>query len=67
MLLLSGCNFPYSNEIKPPKLDDSLKDCKFFDMHTGTRGFIVVRCPNSTTSITTTGKYPDTTITIDRS
>lgn len=49
-ILLMGCQ--PSTEVKtdynvPPELDD----CKFFEMYDGHRTAIVVRCPNSSASV----------------
>lgn len=49
-ILLTGCQ--PSTEVKTDyKVPPELNDCKFFEMYDGTRTAIVVRCPNSSTSL----------------
>jgi hypothetical protein len=49
-----------------PVLPEWLKDCQFYKLKSKSeRNITVVRCPNSTTSVTTHEKTPKTIITID--
>lgn len=49
-ILLTGCQ--PSTEVKTNyKVPPELSDCKFFEMYDGSRTAIVVRCPNSSTSV----------------
>lgn len=47
------------------QLPPELQDCKFFRLSDGIAVLNVARCPNSTTSVVTTGKNSVTSITID--
>ncbi|MBP9779706.1 hypothetical protein KBD33_03745 [Candidatus Gracilibacteria bacterium] len=50
-----------------PVLPEGLKDCHFYKLSSKSEpNIMVVRCPNSTTSVTTDEKNPKTIITIDR-
>jgi len=43
-----------------------LKDCKFFTFRNSSgTPYHIVRCPNSSTSVTKSGKYPDYTSTVE--
>lgn len=49
-ILLTGCQ--PTTEVKTDyKVPPELSDCKFFEMYDGNRTAIVVRCPNSSTSV----------------
>lgn len=63
--LFSGCT-PESKELNFPVLPVELKDCKFYMVRDGLGNVLsVVRCPNSSTSATTSGKSPKTVIVIE--
>lgn len=63
--LLSGCKDEYT-ESTYSTLPSGLKDCSFFTLSDGLGvRFRVVRCPNSVTATTITGKNSKPTIVID--
>jgi hypothetical protein len=69
ILLLISTNIQ-AEQFVPDNLPDELKDCVFLEVRKeamlGHTTLNVVRCPNSTTSVTSTqGKTPVTVITID--
>lgn len=50
VVLLTGCQ--PSTEVKTDyKVPPELNDCKFFEMYDGNSTSVVVRCPNSSTSV----------------
>jgi len=52
-----------SNELAIPS---QLQDCQFFKMRDDNgNGYLVARCPHSTTSVQKNGKHPQRTIVID--
>lgn len=65
LVLIAACSpsVKPTNPIGDLQLPAELQDCKFFRLSDGITSLNVARCPNSTTSVTTTGKNPVTTIT----
>lgn len=65
LVLIAACSpsVKPTNPVGDLQLPVELKDCKFFRLSDGFISLNVARCPNSTTSVTTTGKHPVTTIT----
>ena len=67
LVMLAACepeieeSHPVGNLSLPPEL----ADCKFFRLSDGNTVLHVARCPGSTTSVTSSGKNPPTTITAD--
>ena len=64
VVLLSACQ-PSANTKDYPVLPDGLKDCKFYSVSDGVSYITVARCPNSSTTVKTSGKGNKTSITID--
>jgi len=64
VLTLSACQ-PNASKIDYPVLPEELKDCKFYSVSDGVAYITVARCPNSATTVKTSGKSSKTTITID--
>jgi hypothetical protein len=62
--LLVACQ-PYAQQEKYPVLPEELQDCKFYRISDGASYITVARCPNSTTTVKTSGKGSKTSITID--
>lgn len=71
---LSGCfggvETPIANQFVVPVVPKGFENCIFGYLKDtnipGSAGRLyMVRCPNSTTTVTTTDKYPVTTVTID--
>lgn len=67
LAFLVGCTPETKEESARFVLPDELKDCKVYSMSSSDTGAVlhVMRCPNSTTSVTRSGKAPIRTITID--
>lgn len=65
LVLIAACSpsVKPTNPIGDLQLPAELQDCKFFRLSDGITSLNVARCPNSTSSVTTTGKNPVTTIT----
>lgn len=65
LVLIAACSpsVKPTNPIGDLQLPAELQDCKFFRLSDGITSLNVARCPNSTTSVTTSGKNPVTTIT----
>ena len=65
LLAITGCT-PSASQLDFPVLPDGLKDCKFFYLRDGSgTNITVARCPNSTTSVVSGGKYKRTSITAE--
>ena len=66
LVLLSACT-PTTNSIDGDFVKPSqLQDCQFYRMRdTSGVSYVVVRCPNSSTSTTTSGKNKRTVVVID--
>lgn len=68
VLILAGCE-PSAYEGAPipeSMVPDGLKDCKFYNLQRSSgMTFHVVRCPNSSTSVTVPGKSPEYTSTVE--
>jgi len=66
LLAITGCT-PSATQLDFPVLPDGLKGCKFFYLRdgSGTSVITVARCPNSTTSVESGGKYKRTSITAE--
>jgi hypothetical protein len=62
--VLAACQ-PNAQTKDYPVLPEALKDCKFYSVSDGVSYINVARCPNSSTTVKTTGKNSRTTITID--
>lgn len=65
LVLIAACSpsVKSTNPIGDLQLPAELQDCKFFRLSDGITSLNVARCPNSTSSVTTAGKNPVTTIT----
>ncbi len=66
---LAGCGDPTATEGAPVPnsvIPEGLKDCKFYKLQTSVGNtYHVVRCPNSSTSLSRPGKGAEYTATID--
>ena len=65
LLAITGCT-PSVSQLDFSVLPDELKGCKFFYLRDGSgTNITVARCPNSTTSVVSGGKYKRTSITAE--
>jgi hypothetical protein len=65
LLAITGCT-PNASQLDFPVLPDELKDCKFFYLRDGGgTNITVARCPNSATSVLSSGKYKHQSIIIE--
>ena len=66
---LASCGDPRSFEGPPipeSAIPEGLKDCKFYNLQTGGGSiYHVIRCPNSSVSLTRPGKGAEHTMTVD--
>jgi hypothetical protein len=67
VLTMTGCRPSSSTSSWQSNIDDTpaLKDCQAVALDNGFNSLTVVRCPNSTTTTKTSGKFPKTSVVID--
>ena len=67
LLVLCGCT-PKYDQLDFAVLPDGLKDCKFFYLFDGKgNNMKVARCPNSTTTVVSNGKYKAESLVVEES
>jgi len=67
LLTITGC-MPSASQLDFPVLPDGLKDCKFFYLRDGSgTNITVARCPNSTTTVVSNGKYKAESLVVEES
>jgi hypothetical protein len=67
VITMTGCRPSSSTSAWQSNIDDTpaLKDCQAVALESGLNMLTVIRCPNSTTTTKTSGKFSKTSVVID--